>query len=416
MRYAVMGTTVEKVRDVGGSDVKEAPRAGIIFATLTREQVDRLRALGCQVSEVGKVKAPVMPPRPIEAFPTYTPYQFSVALGYEDLRTITTPPVFGSGYNLAIIDTGIRESHEHVKGRVVYSKNFTASPMRDGFSHGTAVASIALVAAPQCNILNLKVLDDKGVGSEEEVALAIDDCIRLHDTQSAMAPSIINLSLGSPDDGNPYNPIRLACRAAIDRDIWVFAAAGNDSLPGTIMSPACERYVVAIGSMSYDPFIVSTFSSRGPTKEGLIKPEMVLFGQDLAVAGSGSDTEIVGKSGTSFSTPVASGMAVLLREAIDRAAARAFPGYPEPGEALGLSWQTLIDDYMPRVCLKPQGVPAGKDNDYGWGLPFGAFIRQVLSPAGIAGIDLTAILSPLSTILVMGFLGIIIGTISDVVK
>jgi subtilisin family serine protease len=404
MRYAIIGATVEQVIAAGGTDIQEARATGIIFATLTEEEADRLRAAGCHLSEVGKVKAPVLPPRPIEAYPTYSPYQFSVLLGYEGLRTITTPPLYGSGYNLAIIGSGIRETHEQVKGRVVYSKNFTTDPMRDGLSHDTGVCSIALVAAPQCNILNLKVLDDRGEGSEEAVVLAIDDLLTLCEQKSEYAPQVINLSLGSEDTGDPNAPMRVACRAAIDRDIWVFAAAGNGGAPGTMMSPACEKYVVAIGSISYEPFVISTFSSRGPTKEGLVKPDMVLFGQDLAVAGSGSDTEIVGKSGTSFATPVASGMAVLLREAIDRAAARAFPGYPEPREALGLSWQTLIDEYMPRVCLKPQGVPAGKDDDYGWGLPFGAFIRQVLQPAGV---DLTPVVSMASMVLVLGFLGIV---------
>ncbi|GAJ17202.1 unnamed protein product, partial [marine sediment metagenome] len=35
MRYAIMGATVQQVKSVGGTDIKEARRTGIIFATLT---------------------------------------------------------------------------------------------------------------------------------------------------------------------------------------------------------------------------------------------------------------------------------------------------------------------------------------------------------------------------------------------
>ena len=43
-----------------------------------------------------------------------------------------------------------------------------------------------------------------------------------------MAPSVINLSLGTEDDGDPDDPVRVACRAAIQQGIWVIAGAGND--------------------------------------------------------------------------------------------------------------------------------------------------------------------------------------------
>lgn len=402
MRYSITGGTLEQVRSVGATGLKEAPKVGQIFAELNDNQVQRLISMGLQVKKIGKTSAAVMPPRPIEAFPTYSPYQFSVDLGYEDLRTITDPPLFGSGYNLAIIDTGIRETHDQINGQVVYSKNFTSDPMRDGFSHGTGVCSIAVIAAPECGILNLKVLDNSGEGTEEEAILAIDECIALRDEGSEFAPQVINLSLGTLDIGDYDSPIRAACRRAIAENIWVLAACGNSGpTPETIMSPACEKYVLAVGSVSYEPFSISPFSSRGPTREGLVKPDAVLFGQDLAIAGSGSDTEIVGKSGSSFSVALLSGMVVLLREAIDRTAVSGYPGYPEPAEAMGLSWDVLIDDYLPRVCAKPQGVPVGQSNDYGYGLPFGAFIRQVLVPVGI---DLSTILSPMITLMFIGMM------------
>jgi len=408
VRYAIMGATVEQIKSVGGVDIKEARSAGIIFATLTAEQAQKLRAMGFTVSEVGSVKAAVMPPAPVAGAPTYSPEQLVWAAGFEELRTITEPPLYGEGFNLAIIDTGIRETHEKIRGRVVYSRNFTSDPMRDGFDHGTGVASVAVAVAPLCNILNIKVLDDKGSGTEEDVVMGIDHVISLHDEEAEIAPSVINLSLGSPDDGNPYSPLRVACQAAIERGIWVIAAAGNDGPdPGTIMSPACERYVGAIGSARYlaaeRTFAVSTFSSRGPTKEGLVKPDAVMFGEDIVMASSAGDTATVAKSGTSFAAPFVSAMALLYHEGYQRRAmpTREITGvYPELGILVPI--QDMIDVYLAGICVKPQGVLSGKDNDYGYGLPFGPLVKQAigLRPA----IDIPSLVAGMIAVAMLGMM------------
>jgi serine protease AprX len=413
MRYAVMGATVEQVKSAGGANIKEARSTGIIFATLTEEQVSRLKSQGCTVGKVGEVKtavkAPIAPPAPVAAVPIYTPEQLVQITGLEDVRNIFRPPPYGEGFNLAIVGTGIRETHEKISGHVVYSKNYTSDPMEDGFDHDTSVCSIALAVAPKCNILNLKVLDDKGEGTEEEVVLAIDDIISMHDTGAEFAPHAINLSLGSPDDGNPNNILRIACRAALEKNIWIIAAAGNSGpAPGTVMTPACEKYVAAVGSAKYLPdqktFVVSDFSSRGPTLEGLIKPDALLFGEDIEMASSSSDTATIAKSGTSFATPFASAMILLFLEIVYRQALPTEevtgiypgqgPGYFTPAD--------IIDKYLPGLSIKPQGISAGKDNDYGCGLPFGPLVLRVLQvkPA----LDLSAMLTGMIAIMMIGMM------------
>lgn len=411
MRYAVIGAAVKQVKDAGGTDIKEARSTGIIFATLTESQAAYLGSLGFIVNKVGKVKAPVMPPRPVAAEPRYSPEELVWAAGFEELRSISEPPLYGSGFTLAIIDSGIRETHEQIKGRVIYRKNYTSSPMGDTFNHGTGVCSIALAVAPQCNILNLKVLGDEGSGTEEGVVLAIDDCISLQDTQPDIAPSVINLSLGTPDDGNPNNIIRVACRAAIERRIWVIAAAGNEGKPLSIMSPGCEKYVGCVGSCSYEPFEVSDFQSRGPTKEGLIKPDCLLFGEDIVVASSVSDTATIAKSGTSFSTPFTAAMGLLYFEGMYRVVLTARPlperpGYPPAIEGDRIpSIQDTLDVYMPWLCVKPQGVALEKDNEYGCGLPLGSLVFKALTQAVAPGVDITALLTGMTTVVGVGMVG-----------
>jgi len=230
------------------------------------------------------------------------------------------------------------------------------------------------------------VLDDNGEGNEEDVALAIDEAISLFDEGSEFAPHIIKLSLGSVDDGNPNNPMRVACRAAIAKNICVFAACGNSGpYPQTITCPACERYVGALGSLKYEPFVVSEFSSRGPTVENVIKPDGAVFGEDLSIASSENDTAVHAVSGTSFSAAFVSGMGVITREGMIRQAVFTFPTPGIDPEKMGwqMSEEELIDRFLPVICIKPEGVAAAKDNVYGYGLPFGPNIRRIIQPIGI---------------------------------
>jgi len=420
MRYSIIGATVEQVKSAGGANIKESLTTGIIFATLTEEQAARLTSLGFTVSKVGEVKTQVMPPTPVAAVPTYTPEELIYAAGFEQLRNLTTPPLYGEGINVAVIGSGIRETHELIQGRVVYRKNLTSAPMRDDFDHDTGVASIILSGAPKCSILNMKVLDEKGNGTEEEVVMALDDLLTLCDENSEYAPDVINLSLGEADDGNPNNPIRIACRAAIQRGVWVTAAAGNmGPASGTIMCPACERYVCAMGCCKLEPFTISEFSSRGPTKEGLAKPDAVFIGENIEMASSASDTATIGKSGTSFSTPFCSAAWVLYFEGMRRQVSWQLSQYPELAGPIqeafksSVSPERGIDYFLPLVTIKPQGVPKGKDDAYGNGLPFGPLVAQAFGVTfgAPAAVDLSslvgALTSVVSTFFVVGFVGMI---------
>jgi len=424
MRYAVISgrlTITElqlEVKRCGGKNLKVANASKQVFCDLDQSAVGKLKARGCVVSLIGGTRATVMPPIvtppiPAAAIPTYSPEDLIWATGLEDSRHLIEPPLYGEGFNIAIIGTGIRETHEKIYGRVIYSKNYTTDPMRDGFNHDTGVASIITTVAPLCNILNLKVLNNKGEGTEEELTLAIDDCLVMYDNREVITPLVLNLSLGAPDNGNPNSPLRIACRAAIQRGIWIAAAAGNGGpSPSTILSPACERYVFAVGSAKYDtPFDVSDFSSRGPTKEGIVKPEALMFGENIIVASSESDTATIAKSGTSFSTPFMSAAALLYNEGWLKVR---YVGEPFPSMWTGRfpelevleappSIDVIIDRYLGQVSTKPQGVTLGKDNDYGYGIIAGELVAASLGVVPVT--DISTMLSSLMPIFGLGILG-----------
>lgn len=411
MRCSITNATPEQVRAVGASNVKVIKSANIVFADLDNAQIVSLEARGCKVSKIKEVKTATMPavspPAPV-AISEETPRSASelvYAAGINDIRAMTIPPLYGENFNLAIVGTGIRASHELIAGRVFYSKNYTKSPSGDGFDHDTGVASIVLAVAPLCNLLDMKVLNDKGEGNEEAVTEAIDDLILLHEQGSPFAPHAINLSLGAPDLGERNSPMRVICREAVNRGIFVFASAGNGGPdPNTITSPACEDLVFAVGSARFEPFQISSFSSRGPTDEGLTKPDAIFFGENIIMASSSGDNMVITNSGTSFSCPFAAGAGIIFLD-----------GYRAWGElgrvpslirqeiTLPITPRELIDTFLPQACVKPEGALAGKDDDYGYGLPFGPLVREKLG-FGVAALDLSTLISGVMAIGMMGIM------------
>jgi subtilisin family serine protease len=88
---------------------------------------------------------------------------------------------------------------------------------------------------------------------------------------------------------------------AAGKGILVVNSAGNyGSSASTLVAPADAEGILAIGSVNKD-FTVSSFSSRGPTGDGRIKPDLVTFGNGVFVIRSNGVVGTV--NGTSFSAP-----------------------------------------------------------------------------------------------------------------
>jgi serine protease AprX len=227
----------------------------------------------------------------------------------------------------------------------------------------------------------------------------------MHQEGHEFAPDILNMSLGAVDDGNPYNSIRVICRSAIDEGLWLVASAGNSGpAPYTITSPACEKYVMAIGSCRQDPFSISDFSSRGPTPEGLTKPDAVMLGEDIIMASSKSDSATLAKSGTSFSAPFASAAASLFLNGQDVwgdfSKAPGMPEFLRRQVPYPMTQEGLIDVFLPATGIKPSGSIMGKDNIYGYGLPYAPLLFEKVSAAA----DVSSLLGGVLMIGMMGMM------------
>jgi serine protease AprX len=164
--------------------------------------------------------------------------------------------------------------------------------------------------------------------------------------------------------------VRVACRSAVlDYGLDVTAAAGNSG-PGmaTIMLPACEPQVIAVGAVeTLGELVIWDKSSRGPTAQGETKPDFVIWGTNLEMASDKSDDGYVTKSGTSFAAPLLAGLTGLLWES----------GRRVYGEGWQFRW-TQAREVAAYFSTKPPQAPLAKDNTYGYGLPaMGAMLGQV---------------------------------------
>ncbi len=269
----------------------------------------------------------------------------------------------GTGVGVAIIDSGIAPhsdlNNANGVSRVVYSQSFVAGKTSavDQYGHGTHVAGLiggngtssgtangyaATYAgmAPNVNIVNLRVLDQNGSGTDSQVIAAIQEAIALQSTYNIR---VISMSLGRPVfETYTLNPVDQAVEAAWKAGIVVVCAAGNNGRFaatngfGTIGVPANDPSVITVGATMtlgtptrVDDKIAS-YSSKGPTVlDHIVKPDLVAPGNNMAslrVAGSTLDTaypqfELASSngtskyfvlSGTSMATPIVSGAVALL--------------------------------------------------------------------------------------------------------
>ena len=248
--------------------------------------------------------------------------------GTDNVRSLSADGALdGSGVGIAIVDSGIYAGHTSFtdqqtgQSRIIVNQDFTGEGRTDDpYGHGTHVAAAAagsgivskgeyIGIAPRAKIVNLRVLNSKGVGSVSNVLAAFNWLLSNAATYNVR---VVNLSIGMPAvNSYKFDPLCVAARALVDRGIFVVAAAGNngknsggEKVYGQIHSPGNEPSVMTVGAVDTHGTdqrgddTIATYSSRGPTRsswmdvngmyhyDNLIKPEISAPGNKTVYAES----------------------------------------------------------------------------------------------------------------------------------
>jgi subtilisin family serine protease len=240
-------------------------------------------------------------------------------------------PLNGAGTTIAIVDTGVDETHPFLTGKVLAGWDFvdddadtreeTYDEDRDGdghvneaFGHGTLVASVALAIAPQAKILPVRVLDPDGRGTASGVAAGVRFA-------AESGADVINLSLGTRA---PSAVLQNAVEYAQSLGCVVVVASGNDGDPFVVDFPGSLPGVISVSAL--DAKGRKPAWSNGRRTATIYAPGAGVIGAyPGGIWGSGR--------GTSFSAPLVTGAAALViqsglstREAEDVASRISSPG------------------------------------------------------------------------------------------
>lgn len=183
---------------------------------------------------------------------------------------------------------------------------------------------------PDLRLYDLRVLDAQGQGHEFNIIAALQFLRFLNHRQDIIAIQGANLSLSLEHDVKSYacgvTPICQECERLVADGMVVVAAAGNRGfqvfetgdgpLEGflgiSITDPGNAQGVITVGSTHrFEPhtYGVSYFSSRGPSADGRLKPDLVAPGEKIVSAVPGGH---LSKDGTSMASPHVCGVIALL--------------------------------------------------------------------------------------------------------
>jgi serine protease AprX len=260
----------------------------------------------------------------------------------------------GRGVTVAVLDTGVAPNLPDLAGRLVQvtddltgqvtpCKNLSGElDCNDRYGHGTFIAGLVAGngassggkwkgVAPGVSILSVKTAGADGSADVSNILAAIQWVVSFKDRYKIR---VLNLSLGTDSTQDwKVDPLNYAVERAWAAGIAVVVAASNEGpAPGSITKPADDPWVITVGAtddrgttgISDDR--LPDFSGRGPTAQGVAKPDVVAPGAhviSLRAPGSAIDTQfpwyVDGSyrqgSGTSMATGVVSGAVALMLQA-----------------------------------------------------------------------------------------------------
>jgi thermitase len=240
----------------------------------------------------------------------------------------------GAGMIVAVLDTGVDRRHPALAGRLLRGHDFVdddddpsevlptcppgsaaTDPRECGpYGHGTHVAGLVALAAPEARIMPLRVLDPQGVGNMWVLAEALRYALDPDgDPSTDDGADVINMSLATFQNSRVLREVvGDACDTGVPSPyskVVVVAAAGNHGTT-TPMYPAAENFdgELSVAASQQDDTL-APFSERDDRVVNDVMSPGVQITSSVPASRTGS------WSGTSMAAPIVAGIAALVRAA-----------------------------------------------------------------------------------------------------
>lgn len=211
----------------------------------------------------------------------------------------------GRGVKLAIIDTGVDETHPALKGAIMATFNGLEKVPLNTTKHGTAIALLAggaqdefKGAAPQVSLFIArafdKTSDGKFVNSVFAILLSLDWALN-------QQVDIVNMSFSGPEN----KLMSQALKNLLSTNVVLVAAAGNGGAKAPFSYPAALKGVFAVTAIDAKDRI---YNKANQGKYIVVAAP----GVDLLIRDK--DLKLTFKSGTSYGAALFSGICALVLE------------------------------------------------------------------------------------------------------
>lgn len=236
----------------------------------------------------------------------------------DKVRSIST----GAATRIATIDTGVDFNHPALRPWLAAGAdlvNGTSASEYDGlmletdadsktripsaFGHGTLVAGLIHLVAPNAVIVPIKAFDPYGRTSLFKVVQAIYQAIELK-------ADAVNMSFSSSEDSPA---LREAVSAAHAAGVAVVSSMGNDGMQTDVIYPAAYKGAYGVSATDFQDRL-APFSNYGKT--------VSISAPGANVISTAPGGRYASVSGTSFSAPLVSGTIALLASLQNRGAAK----------------------------------------------------------------------------------------------
>lgn len=239
-------------------------------------------------------------------FATFDTLTLPSGLSHRDFTDEGGSPLtdeLGHGTHVAGIVAGRSEpaeGHPHKRVTQIRDESDTVRTVVEDMEPCQVVQGVA----PRAKLMSLKVLDEAGNGYASGLIQALEHVAELNHHGRFQKVHVVNLSLGYPFDAEwfaaGHSPLCTVVNRLSRSGVVVVAAAGNDGsalqqtegrsgrqrvgVDQSINDPGNADEAITVGATHADSphrYGVSYFSSRGPTTDGRVKPDLVAPGERI---------------------------------------------------------------------------------------------------------------------------------------